>query len=81
MREAQQGSDKPVSSVIDNWRNQVDRYEDAEGRVTIKVTRHRDSHLSEAQIAAWYWDRVGVCSPAQAFHPDNRFPPPCQPSA
>jgi hypothetical protein len=91
MREAQQGSDKPVSSVIDNWRNQVDRYEDATGLVTLKVTRHRDSHLNEAQIEAWYWERVGVLAAGQrrdgwevdADHPAQQVydGAPCQPSA
>jgi hypothetical protein len=75
MRQADQGADKPVSSVLDNWRNRVDRYEDIENQPRIVVTLSDVSPLTVAQVEAWYWERIAVWSdPVEQWEPDTEHP-------
>lgn len=67
-REAAQGADKPVSSVLDNWRNQIDRYEH-DGTVQLVITVHKSSPKTRAQVEAWYWQHVG--HPGISSEPDG----------
>ena len=59
-RQADTGPDKPVSSVLDNYRNRIERYETADGGVHLKITLAPGSPLSEAQVERWYWQYVGT---------------------
>lgn len=57
----------PVSTVLDNHGNRIDRYE-SDGQVTLRVTlapRWRDSSPEDRTRAAlavedWYWRHVGT---------------------
>ena len=67
----QQGPDKPVSSVLDNWRNQIDRYEDERGIVTLRIKVAPGSPKTAAQVEAWYWQHVGVSNAVYSPCPPN----------
>lgn len=59
MRDAMQGADKPVSSVLDNERNQIDRYEQGD-EIRLSITMHPESTRTAGDVEAWYWRHVGV---------------------
>lgn len=67
----QQGAEHPVSSVMDNHRNLVERFEVGGGpdclpEVRIRVTLAPGSPLTAEWVEAWYWAHVGEFAPEGA---------------